>query len=440
MPAPIVRADYDELTKVAGVFGQNAEGARRALEQLRKQMETLQQGDWLGGGAQAFYAEMNGQVVPTLTRLVKALEAANQTTLQVSRIVKAAEDEAARHLRANGRAAAAGPAGTIASGVIRGSAFAGVAASISGSANLSKGGGFLSSVGGFFKSVGKHAGDFFVGAGKELFSIGKMAVMNVVAPWYSAYETVKGLWNVVKDPGAAWQAFKAPYVEAWKNGRPFEAIGRGSVFVASLFVGGGEAKAAMEARHAANLANKAARTVETVAMNEAGKVAKVAEAGEAAASKAGKAGVVEEALAKEKQALEDMAKTGQGEALPNKNPMATPGRPLAEIEADLANAAGEVGAAKDVAGDFLRERGASGLGGVHPETATGASIVQRELEAEIARLREAAGASAEAQGALATAERLLRDLRRARERLRDLEAERLGQRGIEIPDVPWPRE
>lgn len=204
MPAPVVRADYDELTKVAGVFGQNAEGTRQALQQLRKQMETLQQGDWLGSGAQAFYAEMNGQVVPTLTRLVRALEAANQTTLQVSRIVKAAEDEAARHLRANGQALPAGPAGLAgASGVIRGSAFAGVAASISGSANLSKSGGFLSSVGGFFKSVGKHAGDVFVGAGKELFSIGKMVVMNVMAPWYTAYETVKGQYHIVKDPGAA---------------------------------------------------------------------------------------------------------------------------------------------------------------------------------------------------------------------------------------------
>src|SRR5206468_9220861 len=115
-------------------------------------------------------------------------------------------------------------------------------------------GGFWSSVGGFFKSVGRHAGDFVVGAGKELFSIGKGLVITVASPAYAAYEAAKGLWHLANNPRSVWEAFKQPYIEAWKSGHPFEAIGRGYIFVGSLFVGGAEAKAGAEMREAATLA------------------------------------------------------------------------------------------------------------------------------------------------------------------------------------------
>src|SRR4051794_36580220 len=99
MAAPIVRANYDQLTQTASQFGQQAEQVTRTLQQIKTQLDALQSGDWVGTGAQAFYAEMNGQVVPTLNRLARALEAARTTTLQVRQVMKAAEDEAARLLR-----------------------------------------------------------------------------------------------------------------------------------------------------------------------------------------------------------------------------------------------------------------------------------------------------------------------------------------------------
>jgi uncharacterized protein YukE len=67
-----------------------------------KQHAVLEGGDWIGEGAKQFYLEMNSQVLPTLKRLVLALEAANRTTVQINQIMKAAEDEAARVLRGDG--------------------------------------------------------------------------------------------------------------------------------------------------------------------------------------------------------------------------------------------------------------------------------------------------------------------------------------------------
>ena len=438
MPPAVVRADYAELARVAACFAQHAEQSRRMLQRVRSEQATLQAGDWLGQGAQAFYAEMNGQVVPTLNRLVRAMDEAQRVTLQVSRILKEAEDEAARCLRTNGNGAAAGgpaaaPKATVVSG--KASGFAGAWASGSASLKMRSSGGLLSKVGSFFSSVGRHAGDFVVGAGKELFSIGKGVVLTVMAPAYSAYQTAKGLWHVANNPRAAWEAFKKPYVEAWKSGRPFEAIGRGYIFVGSLFVGGGEVKAGLEARHAADLARKAGRTAD--AASDAGRVSKASQ--------------VDDLLAKEQRDLAEMAKGGQTEALPKTNPMASPTRPGAEISADLARAHKEVAAVKDAAADLIRrEIGEAGLGRMPPDSIQGHQQVQRILEDEvIAGLQEAARRSpADLQQinqtrannglkpvaeALQEAEAIRDQLEQARTRMGEAAAEDLQLQGNEVP-------
>src|SRR3712207_4153355 len=102
MTAPTVRADYDQLKAMASSFDQQADAVRRTLAALRQQQDVLQNGDWLGTGAQAFYAEMNGQVVPTLNRLLRALTQAAITTRQINQDMQQAETEAASYFRQNG--------------------------------------------------------------------------------------------------------------------------------------------------------------------------------------------------------------------------------------------------------------------------------------------------------------------------------------------------
>jgi WXG100 family type VII secretion target len=111
MPSPKVRADYQQLSSNAAAFGRQADLARQSLQNVRKQQGVLRDGDWIGLGASQFYAEMDGQVLPTLNRLVLALEAANSATLQISQIIKTAEEEAARVLHGEGAAGSNGATG-----------------------------------------------------------------------------------------------------------------------------------------------------------------------------------------------------------------------------------------------------------------------------------------------------------------------------------------
>src|SRR5687767_1641141 len=112
MSAPVVRSDYDALTRVAQSFGQHAAETQQSLQRLKSQLDVLQGGDWLGQGATAFYREMNSDVVPTMARLMRALEASNQVVMQINQIMKAAEDEAAKHLNGgNGSGGAGTPGG-----------------------------------------------------------------------------------------------------------------------------------------------------------------------------------------------------------------------------------------------------------------------------------------------------------------------------------------
>ncbi len=101
MSAPKVKADYERLAKIAAIFDQQATNSRQMLQQLLRQMGILQGGDWIGAGATKFYQEMNSAVLPSVRRLVAALEAGSRTTLQVSQIMRQAEEEAARVLRGN---------------------------------------------------------------------------------------------------------------------------------------------------------------------------------------------------------------------------------------------------------------------------------------------------------------------------------------------------
>ena len=134
MPNNRTRANYDELGAAAKKWAAEAERTRQMVATLKQNMDVLQGGDWVGQGARAFYAEMNGQVLPSLNRLVKALESAARTTSQISQVVKETEDAAAAVL--NGRDASGDGAPSDGGGVTAG----GGAGSGAGGSNANGGG------------------------------------------------------------------------------------------------------------------------------------------------------------------------------------------------------------------------------------------------------------------------------------------------------------
>lgn len=247
MPAPRVRADFDQLQQIAQRFGQQSEKVQSLYKNLNQKKSVLEGGDWVSNAATKFYAEMNSSVMPSLNRLGDSLSSAQQVTLKMRQIMKTAEEEAAALFKGGGQAAGAG-----------GSSGAG-----DGGQGKS-GGGFLKQVGGFFSGVWEGAKGMATG----LYHVVRHPI-----------DTLKGLAYAVTHPGELWDALKKPYVEDWQSGNYGRAIGRGAFEVAMLLIPGiGGAKAVGKGAEAAALASKAAKAAEVAEV--AGVVAKGSKAAE----------------------------------------------------------------------------------------------------------------------------------------------------------------
>ncbi|MBL8045783.1 MAG: WXG100 family type VII secretion target [Anaerolineales bacterium] len=96
MSAPQVRAQHDELKNLQNTFRAQSEAIGQMNQNLKARFDTLQGGDWIGVGANAYFNEMNGAVFPALNRLRNALAEAARLTSQISDLMRQAEDDASR--------------------------------------------------------------------------------------------------------------------------------------------------------------------------------------------------------------------------------------------------------------------------------------------------------------------------------------------------------
>jgi|SRR5579859_2886278 len=96
MTAPTVRSDYDQLNQISQSFSSQADTLNNMNQNLQSNFETLQGGDWIGQGANAFFQEFNNSVMPTLKRLQSALSESARITAQISQVMKQAEDDASK--------------------------------------------------------------------------------------------------------------------------------------------------------------------------------------------------------------------------------------------------------------------------------------------------------------------------------------------------------
>lgn len=109
MPSNRVRVDHDQLAQISRGFQTESDSAKGLIQSVRQSMDTLQGGDWVGPGATAFYAEMTGDVLPSLNRLASALGEASRVTQRISAAFRQAEDEAAAVLRGQPGQGGGGP-------------------------------------------------------------------------------------------------------------------------------------------------------------------------------------------------------------------------------------------------------------------------------------------------------------------------------------------
>jgi len=99
MSASKVRADHDALSQIAQRFGAESEKSRQSVSKIKNKLEVLKGGDWVGKGATKFYNEMDSAVMPSMNRLVNALDMAQKVTVRISALMKQAENDAARNFR-----------------------------------------------------------------------------------------------------------------------------------------------------------------------------------------------------------------------------------------------------------------------------------------------------------------------------------------------------
>ena len=95
MTAPIIQAQYDALDEIAQRFQYQGEAQANLKRLLQQRFAGLQQGGWVGRGAQDFFSEMEGEVFPAIDRLIQAMDQAVRVTSQIKQILLEAEREAA---------------------------------------------------------------------------------------------------------------------------------------------------------------------------------------------------------------------------------------------------------------------------------------------------------------------------------------------------------
>lgn len=94
-----IRADYDQLEQIASRFANQSQAVSQTLQKVQGSMGPLEDGGWIGRGADSFFAEMNGVVLPATQRLLEVLDEASRTVREISQKLKTAEEEASAPFR-----------------------------------------------------------------------------------------------------------------------------------------------------------------------------------------------------------------------------------------------------------------------------------------------------------------------------------------------------
>lgn len=86
MMVKFFRLDYDMIKKIMGSFKGQEAATQQTIQKLKKVIEQLRGGDWIGEGATAFFAEMDGEVLPAMKRLQDAMTEGDRVSKEIEKI------------------------------------------------------------------------------------------------------------------------------------------------------------------------------------------------------------------------------------------------------------------------------------------------------------------------------------------------------------------
>ncbi len=97
----VIQAKFEELERITDRFSQQSEAVSQMLQTVLRVMSPLQDGGWIGEGSDAFFSEMENDLLPGVRRLIEALARAGQVTGQINQILQGADEEASSYFRSD---------------------------------------------------------------------------------------------------------------------------------------------------------------------------------------------------------------------------------------------------------------------------------------------------------------------------------------------------
>ena len=89
-----VQADYEQLGQVSSQFANQSQLVQELMQKVRSSMQQLEDGGWIGRGADSFFSEMQSVLFPAMHRLEGSLNDAASITKQIAQNMEQAEQDA----------------------------------------------------------------------------------------------------------------------------------------------------------------------------------------------------------------------------------------------------------------------------------------------------------------------------------------------------------
>lgn len=91
--AGVLQVNYDEMQAIIKNLETEEQDLKALLKQTKSKVEALHGDQWVGQGADQFFNEMNGLVLPATAKMVYALDVAGNVARQVVKIIRSADEE-----------------------------------------------------------------------------------------------------------------------------------------------------------------------------------------------------------------------------------------------------------------------------------------------------------------------------------------------------------
>jgi WXG100 family type VII secretion target len=91
--AGTTQVNYDEMQGIIKLLQAEEEDIRALMTQTKSKVEALHGNQWVGKGADQFFNEMEGSLLPAMGKMVYALDVAGKVAEQIIKIIHGADEE-----------------------------------------------------------------------------------------------------------------------------------------------------------------------------------------------------------------------------------------------------------------------------------------------------------------------------------------------------------